>query len=90
MSEDGLTQTIARALAESDEEFDPEWDYTFQASAMARLLDRAGYVIVPREPTDAMNQAGLEAIVDLYCGEAPAAYRAMIRAAITTGETGNG
>lgn len=52
-----------------------------EAQAALTAITEAGYAVVPVEPTEAMCEAGLEAIIDLRSGEAPAAYRAMISAA---------
>lgn len=50
------------------------------AKAFVTALADAGFAVVPVTPTMDMSSAGLEAIIDLHCGEAPAAYRAMIEA----------
>lgn len=52
------------------------------ARAVLDELDRAGLCIVPREPTEGMNEAGVNAQSgDLPVHEARAVYRAMIAAA---------
>ncbi|MGV1682933.1 hypothetical protein [Sphingopyxis sp. NJF-3] len=77
-----IIETMARAMQESR-----AWPAVYSggtAEVLARAalaaLTEAGFAIVPVEPTLEMSSAGLEAIIDLHCGEAPAAYRAMIEA----------
>lgn len=91
-----LIQTIAKAMCESSEgEGTTEnrgmdgllwWEqYLPEARAAMRALHDAGYAIVPREPTEAMQEAGQRAKeADPYPANTQI-YRAMI-AAITTGE----
>lgn len=93
-----LIQTIALVILNSDraaggwpvvESRDgiPNSDgYARNAEAVLTALHDAGYAIVPREPTEAMQEAGQRAKeADPYPANAQI-YRAMIRAAITTGE----
>lgn len=57
-----LHKDIARAIQNADTSYFFE-DYTKQARAVLRALEQGGYRIVPKEPTDAMLQAGSEAIL---------------------------
>ncbi len=57
-----LYKDIARAIQKADNSYFFE-DYTKQARAVLRALDQGGYAIVPKEPTEAMLQAGSDAIL---------------------------
>lgn len=91
-----LIQTIAKALRNvdarcggvsmADPDAPPPAYYADRANVALNTLHDAGYAIVPREPTKAVQEAGQRAKeADPYPANAQI-YRAMIRAAITTGE----
>lgn len=67
-----MIETVAKALAASDPEHDPDWDYSEQAKAAINAL---------REPSDAMLAAGVvhdDATYSTWC--------AMIDAALVDAE----
>jgi len=57
-----LHQDIARAIQKADNSYFFE-DYSKQARAVLRALEKEGYVIVPKSPTEDMIQAGSDAIL---------------------------
>ena len=65
---ENLKEKIARALADSEtnwlsETGEPD-SYMAGAQAALNVIEQAGYVIVPREPTDRMIWAGGAALHD--------------------------
>lgn len=57
-----LHKDIARAIQKADKSYFFE-DYSKQARAVLRMLEKEGYIIVPKQPTDDMIQAGSDAIL---------------------------
>lgn len=57
-----LRNDIARAIQNADKSYFFE-DYSKQAQAVLRALERNGYAIVPKDPTEDMLKAGSEAIL---------------------------
>jgi hypothetical protein len=96
-----LIQTIARAMWDwTAPETEHDWRgderhqlYFDGAQAAITALHDAGYAIVPREPTEAMLEAGTfeaECCTDDWTSAAAClpghVYKGMIRAATTTGK----
>ena len=84
-----LRETLARALCNADD-FDANnrdniKRYRSDAAAALSAINAAGYVVVPREPTEAMKEAGFRIFKtkeEAYDGHdyVEVAYRAMIEA----------
>ena len=61
-----VNKSIAKAIRQEDKSYFFE-DYSKQARAVLRMLDKKGYTIVPKEPTEQMIDEGLEAITPGKC-----------------------
>ncbi len=57
-----LQNDIAGAIKKADSTYFFE-DYTKQALAVLLTLEKGGYTIIPKKPTDAMLEAGADAIL---------------------------
>ena len=77
-------EAIARYFADGDQDVSA---YLHDGDNLIAALDQAGYVIVPKEPTEAMSQRGVQTgVLDCRCQngserQAEAIYSAMITAA---------
>lgn len=83
MNKAKLAETIAHAIREADKRYFFE-DYTAQAEAVLRALRKAGFAIIPLEPTPDMLEAGKNSLK--YGAQRPAdllrsTLQAMIAAA---------
>lgn len=56
-----LNKTIAKAIKQADKSYFFE-DYTKQARAVLSALEREGYTVVPKQPTEDMLQTGVDCI----------------------------
>jgi len=82
-SDKKLRTLIAHSIKSADKSYFFE-NYTNQAEAVIRALAKAGYQIVPEDPTLYMNKAGVEAITlgkNRPQEMSEAIYRAMLMAA---------
>lgn len=59
---DPLVSLIARTIKEADSSYFFE-DYTKQAVAVINAISNAGYVLVPKDPSLKMIQAGVNAVM---------------------------
>lgn len=59
---DQLLQLIAQTIKKADNSYFFE-NYTSQARAVINTLDSAGYVLLPKDPSLKMIQAGVNAIL---------------------------
>lgn len=84
-----IVEVMARAIAEASDEYTNLWRlYEKQAEIALAALDAAGFAIVPKEPTEAMLQAALNAYDkpardfdnDDWRAQYVADYRAMLAA----------
>lgn len=57
-----VQREIASAIQQADTSYFFE-DYSKQALAVLRVLERNGYAIVPKDPTEEMIKAGSDAIL---------------------------
>ncbi len=56
-----IHDTIAVAIKKADKSYFFE-NYSDQASEVLRVLDRKGYIVIPRDPTEDMVKAGADSI----------------------------
>jgi len=54
------------------------------AQSVIGAIEAAGYAVVPREPTQAMTQAAMDALDSPFYADLERVYRAMIAAALET------
>ncbi len=57
-----LNDTIASAIKKADNSYFFE-NYTKQATAVLSVLEKKGYTIIPKEPTEDMIKAGTDSIL---------------------------
>lgn len=72
-------KSAKQIISDTLSEYDDHW-YWSQTEKVVEALAAAGYVIVPRDPTDMMIEAGCCA--QLHDDEVVAVYREMIDAAL--------